>query len=337
MKLVIAAGGTGGHIMPAMYVAKDWQQHGESIWFGRPGSMEERIVLNERMDFEPVKSYTIALNRLSSSMHLLKSMWRARRLLKKHQAFCVLATGSFASFPTAMAAVSLGIPLIIHEQNTVMGKANRVLMRFAHKVYLGMPINDLPQSWVVGNPLRIEPQKSERTHLVIVGGSQGSAFFNTVVPKVLARMGVKIPIIHIAGSQHKMVEESYRQLGIEAEVHEFVFDMARVYRKAKCVICRSGAMTLAEISAYQLPAILIPYPHAQGDHQRRNAEYLARQGAAFISGENEGRLYLLLSILIKDIGLQKRMQEKLLLIRHLDAVEKIRKGIQNVYARALSH
>lgn len=335
MTLVIAAGGTGGHITPALQVAKDWQKEGDCIWFGRKNALEERIAKHEGIPFTVVESYPIGIKNLQNGPKLLRSIWHSRKLLRTHRARCVFSTGSFASFPTAMAAVSLRIPLIIHEQNTVMGRANKLLSRFATKIYLGMPIEGLPREWVVGNPIQIQAQAQEKTHLLVVAGSQGSQFFNQTLPGLFAKLNIDIPIIHIAGPEHKAVKAAYEKLGLDAQVYEFVFDMSQVYAKAKCVICRAGAMTLAEITTCLLPAILIPYPYAAEDHQLKNAQSLGEQGAALLSGENEARLYLLLSRLLNSDALRKQMQTKLLSLRQTNVVEKIRKGILDVYARAL--
>lgn len=334
--LVIAAGGTGGHIMPALALAKAWD--GNVAWFGQPNSLEMKIAKKHNILFCAVESTPLGLGKKmpKQSYQLLKAITKSRKLLKQLQPDYVFSTGSFASFPTAMAAKTLSIPLIIHEQNTTMGLANRVLMRFANRVCLGMPISSLPKNWVVGNPLLIQPTISQGQKILIFAGSQGSQFLNQHIPKILSDLNIKMPILHIAGKEADVVQSAYDKLGLEATVYDFVYDMDSIYKDTKIVICRAGAMTLAEITAYAIPAILVPYPYASDDHQRKNALFLENKGAAFIVGEQAESLKAAL-LKIQQAKIQRNMKKSLIDLQSNNAVEKIISRMINIHAQKLSN
>lgn len=340
MTLVIASGGTGGHIIPALAVALAWKAKGNKIvWFGRKDSLESKIAQENGIDFIHIDAYGFgSIRQFPKRLQLIsESIHKAMKLLKEYNARCVFSTGSFASFPTAMASCLAEIPLVIHEQNTVVGLANRVLMPFASKIYLGMPVKLLPKNWLVGNPLLNKPNPSKGNHLLIFGGSQGSQFFNQNIPKILADIRCELPIIHIAGQNKNEVIKLYQSYGLNAEVHSFISNMDEVFRKTKMVLCRSGAMSLSEITAYQIPAILIPYSYAKGDHQRKNAQYIVSfNGAIMVEEKTEALQSALLDLMTSPkkwfdmkISLQNRSYQ--------DASEIIVKGIIDICAHSLSH
>ena len=297
-RLGIAAGGTGGHIIPALNVAKQWMSMGhDCLWFGRCESLEERLVREAGIPFRGIQSETLRASRWSRKpekvMNILKGCREARSILKKENVHALFSTGGYVSFAPGLAARSAGIPLIIHEQNTRMGLANRVLSNISHAVVLGMPLesNHPGCDEVLGNPVAFDIPAcapSQETNLLIIGGSQGCRFLNRVLPQVLLQLsGLVTSITHIAGKDHVDVAKAYRDLGLQATVYDYCTDMESIYRQAQVVVSRSGAMTLAELAHFNLPSILIPYPHAAADHQRYNAEYFSHQNAAVLVEEHE--------------------------------------------------
>ncbi|MCP8352544.1 UDP-N-acetylglucosamine--N-acetylmuramyl-(pentapeptide) pyrophosphoryl-undecaprenol N-acetylglucosamine transferase [Candidatus Synchoanobacter obligatus] len=338
IRLGIAAGGTGGHIVPALQVAKAIQKlGGECLWVGRSASMESKIAHTHDIPFQAwvsrVTSHHWRIPRLAVA--ITGDVLKIRQHLRRHPIDCLFATGAFVSLPTALAAKSLGIPLVIQEQNTVMGKANTLLMRMADGVCLGMPISGLPLSWVTGNPIPKRSMAHIGNKVLIMGGSQGCKFLNEISPKVLKNNQINSGIIHIAGNHHQVVAEVYQNLGMEAEVHPFVDDMAHVYQQAKFVIARAGAMTLAELSGYAKPAIVVPYPHAAGNHQRHNAMHYVNKNAALLAEESAASLQEALSIMLSDNKMQ-HLADTISQLNPPNAVQEIIKIIQQ-HACKLPH
>lgn len=340
MNLIVASGGTGGHIIPALAVALAWKEKGyKVIWFGRKDGLESKVAKENGIDLVHVDAYGFgSMRQLPRRLQLIsESTYKAMRLLQEHEASCVFSTGSFASFPTAMASCLAEIPLVVHEQNTVVGLANRMLMPFASKVYLGMPVRSLPNNWLVGNPLLHKPKPSSGNHLLIFAGSQGSQFINYNLPKILADIKCDLPIIHIAGQNKDEVVKRYKSYDLNVEVHEFVHNMDEIFQKTKIVLCRSGAMSLAEVTAYQIPAILIPYSHAKGDHQRKNAQHIVSLNGAIMVEEKIELLHSTLSELINSPRKWSDMKISLQNRPYQDASEIIVKGIIDICAHSLPH
>ena len=338
-RIGIAAGGTGGHIFPALTVAKMLQKQGfQCVWFGRSASLEESIATQANIPFISVPAPKRLPGRLGTAktgMRLARAVYYARRVLKHTRVDMLFATGAYVSLPSALAAVSQNIPIIIHEQNTHMGQANRLLKRFAHQVCLGMPIEGLPKEWVVGNPVSLPNTGKRGSGLLVMGGSQGCDFFNTTLPALLkSRVGNK-SVIHIAGEDHEQVRSRYKALGVEATVYEFCHNMSEVYHMSDTVIARSGAMTLAEISHFGLGALLVPYPYAACDHQRKNAKIYADANAAIVAEESEEAVSNALDTLLgTDIYTVLGQNAKSL--NSEDALNKIITIIQATHASAIS-
>ena len=230
-------------------------------------------------------------------------MRQARRLLARHRPACAVSFGGYAAGPGGIAARMLGVPLLVHEQNRVPGLTNRVLALFASQV-----LEAFPQSWrkrggvrTCGNPVRAGvaalPPPAERwagrsgpIRLLVTGGSQGARSLNRAVPSAIAALprALRPDILHQAGrAELGMSREAYHAAGVEAKVEAFIDDMAAAYSWADLVVCRAGALTVSELAAAGLGAILVPFPHAVDDHQARNAQFLAENGAARMLRESE--------------------------------------------------
>lgn len=340
MKLAIASSGTGGHILPALAVSKAWRAKGlEILWYGQDRGLEAKIAKENDIPFHNVDAFGIRpISKVPKNLfNIAKSIQRARALLRQHKVDCIFSTGSYASFPTAVAGCLEGIPVIIHEQNTVLGLANKALMPFSKAMYLGMPVKGLPQSWVIGNPLVHPPIHNEGKYLLVFAGSQGSRFVNQELPSLLAKLKSSLPIVHIAGSEKESVSDMYKELGLQAEVYDFRSDMQNLYQHAKIVLCRGGAMSLAEITAYKIPAIIIPYRYATKDHQRKNAQCIAKKGGAIVIEEDTIMLESALDRLIHQPLEYEKMKSALDGLVYEDVSEKIVKGILEICAQALPH
>jgi UDP-N-acetylglucosamine--N-acetylmuramyl-(pentapeptide) pyrophosphoryl-undecaprenol N-acetylglucosamine transferase len=297
-KALIMAGGTGGHIFPGLAVAvalrdKGWQVH----WLGGPDSMESRIVPThgfalEVVDFSGVRGkgmLTLAL----LPLRLLKAFWQSLQVVRRVKPDVVVGLGGYITFPGGMMAALLGKPLILHEQNSVAGMANKVLASVADLVLTTFPGVFAKGHWV-GNPLRREflEQKppAERfaaregpLKLLVVGGSLGAKALNDVIPQALAMIPAETrpQVIHQGGEkQIEQLRANYVAAGVEAELTPFIANTAQAFAEADLVICRAGASTVSEIAAVGAPAVFVPFPFAVDDHQTTNAKFLSDQGAA---------------------------------------------------------
>jgi len=305
--LLIAAGGTGGHIFPALAVADVLRQHGWHIeWLGSVGGLEERLVPlhNIRLHLLPISGWRGKgfFSLLAAPVKLLRSVWLARTVIKNAGANVVLGMGGFASGPGGVAARLSGVPLVIHEQNAIAGMTNRWLSQIAARKMAAFP-NALSEAEVVGNPVRADllalPVKESNVdkplRLLIIGGSRGARVFNETLAPALALMpdDERPQVWHQVGKgQHRDTEQIYRraQLDVGSErvnVVEFIDDMRAAYQWADLVLCRAGALTVSEIAAVGLPAIFVPFPHAVDDHQTHNAAYLTSREAAWLLPQNE--------------------------------------------------
>ena len=303
--LLVMAGGTGGHIFPGLAVADYVRQQGwRVIWLGNPNGMEAKLVPQRGYETAWVKFSALRgkglLRKLLLPLNLLRGFWQARRELKRIRPDVVLGMGGFISFPGGMMAALLGRPLVVHEQNSVAGLANRVLAVVADRVMTGFPGALKKGEWC-GNPVRPEiaalPAPAERfrdragpLQILVVGGSLGAAVLNEVVPKAIALLpeAVRPLIVHQSGEgQLAALKENYAAAGIAASCVAFIEDMAGAYEWADLVICRAGALTIAELAAAGAASILIPFPHAVDDHQSANARFLANAGAAILLPQDE--------------------------------------------------
>lgn len=303
--VLIMAGGTGGHIFPGLAVADELAARDIPVlWLGANGGLETRLVPQHHLPIETLdigglrgKGFMTALR---TPLRLLRSVLAARRILRKHAPRSVLSMGGYAAAPGGLAARSMRIPLVVHEQNRIAGVTNRLLARHARRVLTGFDGVFARGEWV-GNPVRASiaalPPPAQRyadregpLHLLVLGGSQGAQSLNAALPEVLRRRGARLPVevLHQCGASHfDKVRAAYMNAEIEADVVPFADDMAAAYAWADLVICRSGALTLAELAAAGVPAILVPYPHAVDDHQTRNAEALVAAGAALLVPEGD--------------------------------------------------
>ena len=303
--LLVMAGGTGGHIFPALAVAEKMRERGwRVVWMGNPEGMEARRVPQHGFEMVWVKFGALRgkgiLRKLLLPLNLIKGFWQALKAIRQVRPDVVLGMGGYITFPGGMMAALLGKPLVVHEQNSVAGLANRVLAGVADRVVTGFP-EVLKQGAWVGNPVRPEiaalPAPADRLkdrggslRLLVIGGSLGAKALNEMIPQGLARLNAdELPqIVHQAGEQHlDALKANYAAVGIHAHCVAFIDDMAGAYEWADLVICRAGALTIAELAAAGVPAILVPFPHAVDDHQTSNARFLVNVGGAFLLPQGE--------------------------------------------------
>lgn len=301
--IVIMAGGTGGHVFPALAVAqnlieKDWQVS----WLGTQKGLENRIVPEQgiTIDYLPVTGVRgkNPLFKLKAVFLLIKACIQAWQVLKRRKPDVVLGMGGFVAGPGGLMAKWQGIPLVIHEQNRVPGTTNRWLAKMATRVLEAFPgsFNAAQKAETTGNPLRkafVEQASKTATkvphtglNILVVGGSQGAQALNLALPEALAQLK-DIAVKHQTGTaMQAQVAEHYTQLAVHAEVQAFITDMVTAYQWADIVICRAGAMTVSEVAAMAVPAIFIPLPGAIDDHQTANAKFLSDAGAGIILSQN---------------------------------------------------
>ena len=297
---MIMAGGTGGHVFPALAVADHLRALGwRVVWLGARTGMEATLVPKHGYEMAWVRFSGLSgkglLAKLLLPLNLLVAFWQSLRALRAQRPDVVLGMGGYIAFPGGMMAALLGRPLAIHEQNSVAGLANRVLAGVADHVLVAFP-DALRKATLVGNPVRdaiarIAPPAERfagRTgplRVLVVGGSLGAAALNDIVPKALALLPADArPIVtHQSGAKHlEELRANYARAGVAASAVAFIDDMARAYAEADLVVCRAGATTVAELAAAGVPAILVPFPFAVDDHQTTNARYLADAGAALL-------------------------------------------------------
>ena len=313
---LIMAGGTGGHVMPALAVAQTLRHEGwRVVWLGTRAGMEAKLAVAQGFEMAWVKVAGVRgkglLTQLLLPFNLLTAFWQAARAIFRVRPDVALGLGGYVAFPGGMMAVLLGKPLVIHEQNAVAGLTNRILAKLADRVLLGLPLTaveskhrsrlftlDSPLSrgeWV-GNPVRPEiaalAAPGERLagragplRLLVIGGSLGAQALNEMIPMALALLpeAERPQVRHQSGAKNlATLTTHYAEAGVAAESLAFIDDMAAAYAWADLVICRAGALTVAEIAAAGLPALFVPFPFAVDDHQTGNAAFLADQGAAWL-------------------------------------------------------
>ena len=306
--LMVMAGGTGGHIMPGLAVALALRERGWRVaWLGNPDAMEGRLVPPHGIELSPLRFAGVrgkgvkTLARLPFALgSACAQAWRHFSRLRPD---VVLGMGGYVAFPGGLVAALRGVPLVLHEQNAVAGMTNRVLARLARRVLTGFP-DTLPGE-TTGNPVRAElrglaaPEerfagRSGPLRILVVGGSLGAQALNSVVPQALAlwlrasAQPAAPHVVHQAGEQHLAeLAAAYAAAGVQAECRAFIGDMAAAYAQADLVICRAGAMTVAEIAAVGVAALFVPFPHAVDDHQTRNAGFLVQGNAGWLRQQNE--------------------------------------------------
>lgn len=303
--ILVMAGGTGGHIFPALAVAEKLRAKGwRVVWLGNPDGMEARLVPQHGFEVRWLKFRALRgkglWRKFMLPFNLLSGFWQARKILKTLQPNVVLGMGGYITFPGGMMAALQGIPLLVHEQNSVAGLANRVLATVADRILTGFPEVMKKAVWV-GNPVRPEiaalPAPAERfaehdgpLRILVIGGSLGAAALNDAVPKGLALLpeNERPQVVHQAGEKHlDTLKANYAKAGAHAHCISFIEDMAGAYGWADLVICRAGALTVAELAAAGIASILVPFPHAVDDHQSSNAKFLVNVGAAFLLPQQE--------------------------------------------------
>jgi len=296
MRILIAGGGTGGHIYPGIAIGEELLRDGRSdvLFVGTGKGLEAKIVPEEGYKLVTIPAGGIVkkkvITRAISGIKILMGTLKAGIIIKKYNPHVVIGTGGYVSLPVLLAASLLRYPTLILEQNLFPGLANRIMARFVDKVVVAFKDTEryLPGEVVtLGNPVRrkileIRHRETGRFVVLIFGGSQGASAINRSMVEALSFIDIKdMTFIHQTGPRdYQWVREAYEKYKMDARVEPFLFHIEEAYEIADLVICRSGATTVAELMACEIPAILIPYPHAIHDHQRKNAEYLARQGCA---------------------------------------------------------
>ncbi|MHB0774337.1 undecaprenyldiphospho-muramoylpentapeptide beta-N-acetylglucosaminyltransferase [Halomonas sp. WWR20] len=302
-RALIMAGGTGGHVIPALSLARGLMAQGVEVqWLGSPRGIENRLVpaagiLLHRVDIAGLRGNGAA-GWLKAPYRLGRAVMQARRVIRDFDPQLVVGLGGFASGPGGLAAWLMRRPLIIHEQNAVAGMTNQWLARLARRAYAAFPgAFKARDAVVIGNPVRDEiaalgevPRQAEQMRtrplrLLVMGGSLGAQSLNETLPEALARLPVAArPVVrHQAGrDKDDATRDAYRRAGVEADVSAFIDDMADAYAWADLIVCRAGALTIAELAAAAKPALLVPFPHAVDDHQTVNAQQLVSAGAAHL-------------------------------------------------------
>ena len=306
-RVLIMAGGTGGHVFPALAVAEELRARGVVVnWLGTRRGIEADLVPGADfplhfIDVVGLRGKSGVIVKLKAPWGLLKALWQAMGVVRRVGPECVLGFGGFASGPGGLAARLLNKPLVIHEQNAVAGTTNRILQKLAVRVLQAFP-NTLAKGEHCGNPVRREisalaaPQRrlmvveGQASRLLVLGGSLGALAINRVLPEALALLPVteRPTVVHQCGQKHlEITLKAYNDAGVDADVVPFVDDMAAAYGTADFVICRAGALTVSELTAAGLGAVLIPYPHAIDDHQSANARWLVDNKAAVMMQEED--------------------------------------------------
>jgi len=303
--LLVMAGGTGGHVFPGLAVARALRDEGwRVVWLGNRTGMEATLVPKYDIPMEYIQFGGLRgkglVTKFLLPLNLLRAFWQSIGALRRVKPDVVLGMGGYITFPAGMMASLLGRPLVLHEQNSIAGLANKVLAKVADRVLCAFP-DALPNSEWTGNPVRAElahlPAPESRydhrtgpLRVLVVGGSLGAAALNDVVPKAIALLpeGQRPVVRHQAGAkQIDTLRANYAAAGVAGETVPFIDDMAAAYADADLVICRAGAMTVSEVAAAGVAALFVPFPHAVDDHQTTNAKFLSKQGAALLVQQNE--------------------------------------------------
>jgi UDP-N-acetylglucosamine--N-acetylmuramyl-(pentapeptide) pyrophosphoryl-undecaprenol N-acetylglucosamine transferase len=303
--VMILAGGTGGHIFPGLAVAAALHARGVPVcWLGAEGGMENRLVPQHGIPIDAISIGGLrgkgAATLFGAPLRVARAVLAAWKILRTRRPGAVVSFGGFAAGPGALAAWLRGLPLVVHEQNRAPGFTNRVLSRLSRRVLTGFPQTFARREELVGNPVREEitalppPERrmaqrgAEPMRLLVLGGSQGARALNQAVPRALAALGLYMDVRHQSGEKlHDEALRAYAEAGVPAQVEAFIADMAAAYAWADLVVCRAGALTLAELCAAGVGGLLVPFPAAVDDHQTRNAEYLVEHGAARLMPQDD--------------------------------------------------
>ncbi|MCK5918241.1 MAG: undecaprenyldiphospho-muramoylpentapeptide beta-N-acetylglucosaminyltransferase [Cocleimonas sp.] len=312
--ILVTAGGTGGHVYPGLAVARALiEQDIPVVWMGTHKGLEARVIPAAGiemawLDVNGLRGKGL-ITLLAAPVKLVRALFQSISIMRKHRPVAVLGMGGFVAGPGGLVASLMGIPVVIHEQNAVAGLTNKLLSRFSKKILEGFPqtfakgASSAKQNKIiaVGNPVRKEitdiaaPDKrlagrEGATRLLIIGGSLGAQALNETVPSALAELELAIrpEVRHQAGkSKEESTQENYKVADVDAIVTPFIEDMSEAYEWADLIICRAGALTIAEVAAAGLASVLVPYPYAVDDHQTANGAYLAECGAAILIPQTE--------------------------------------------------
>lgn len=340
-KIMIVAGGTGGHIFPGIAVADYLKEQGwQVVWLGTSDRMEADVVPRHNIairyiDVKGVRGNGL-MRLLKAPFMVIKAIWQARKVMKQEKPNVLLGMGGYVTGPAGVAAKLLGIPVLIHEQNAVAGLSNKLLATIANQVMAAFPSAfDKPNCKIVGNPVRssVANAKVEKNNahcnLLVVGGSLGAKVFNDQLPDVFKQLASEtdIAIRHQTGKGHLAeVTKRYEKLNLNAEVSEFIHDMDKAYAWADIVVCRAGALTVSEIAAAGKMAVFVPFPFAVDDHQTANANYLVKQNAALLIQQKDmskDSLVDLIKPFVVDKALVNEMAEKAKAAAKLDATRDV--------------
>lgn len=339
---LIMAGGTGGHIFPGLAVAEALRARGWRVhWLGAPGSMESRLVpprgfALDTIDFGGLRGKGL-LTKLLLPLNLLRAFWQSVQVVQRVKPDVLVGLGGYITFPGGMMGVLLSKPLVLHEQNSIAGLANKVLAEVADRRFCAFP-NALSKAQWVGNPMRAaflnQPAPAERfagrtgpLRLLVVGGSLGAQALNRVVPQALALIPEAQRPVVLHQSGEKQIDElraHYTSAGVAAELTPFIEDTASAYAEADLVIGRAGASTVTELAAVGAASLLVPFPAAVDDHQTHNARFLVDAGAAWLeaqAGLTPDKLALLLQGL--DRAQLQAMAEKARAVAKTGATEAV--------------
>jgi UDP-N-acetylglucosamine--N-acetylmuramyl-(pentapeptide) pyrophosphoryl-undecaprenol N-acetylglucosamine transferase len=304
MRAILAGGGTGGHVIPALAIAQELQKQyaAEILFIGTGRGIENRLVPTAGFPLKLIEVGTLNRvswkTRLKTFAGLPTAVWEARRMLKEFRPDVVIGVGGYASGPAMLAAVLGRVPTVAFEPNVVPGFANRIVARWvsAAAVHFEETARYFKNAKVVGVPVRqaffaIDRKTSGQPTLLVFGGSQGAQAINRVMMESVAGLAERVPRIHIVHQtgEHDFnaAQAAYTSLGGVVEAHRFIDDMPGYFAQADLIVCRSGASTVAEITAARKPAVFVPFPRAADDHQKRNAEALEKAGAAVMLEESK--------------------------------------------------
>jgi UDP-N-acetylglucosamine--N-acetylmuramyl-(pentapeptide) pyrophosphoryl-undecaprenol N-acetylglucosamine transferase len=360
MTIVIAAGGTGGHLYPAVALAREFLRRDprtKALFVGTARGLESKVLAHEGFELALISAKPVMgrgfLGALTGLCAMPVSLWQCLRVIRTRRADLVIGVGGYTSPMMLFAAALAGVARVILEPNANPGMANKAVGSFAQRVFLAFDSAaesfDRSKVRVVGTPIRkaflesIEQirEKSGPPHLLIFGGSQGSKAMNEAVIEGLPELMTRLPhvtVTHQTGeSDHARVAEAYRRAGVESQVMPFIYDMPAALRQADLVVARAGAMTVAELTACGKPAILIPLPSAIYDHQTRNAKVMEAAGAAVLLPQSDLTGFLLVRTvagILEDHGRLRAMAEASLSLRRIDAAEVI---VRECYALMGGH
>ena len=352
--ILIAAGGTGGHVYPALAIAERLRERGVPVvWLGTRSGMEANAVPAAGFPVEWVSVVGLRgktlVQRLLAPLRLLRACLQTWRVVSRHRPAGVLGMGGFVAAPGSLLAIMRRLPLILHEQNSVAGLTNRLFSRFATRVFTAFPnvLDGHKLTQCVGNPVRKEVVEiaepavrlgerndESKPRLLVVGGSRGARVLNQTMPLALEAIGIECEVRHQCGvADLEETRSLYSDRHIGADVQAFIDDMASAYSWADLVVCRSGAMTVTELAAAGVASVLVPYPYAVDDHQTGNAKWLSCADAAVLLPQSEldpAHLADILGSLLQDRSRLLDMSLSARSLYHAGAAERVADALQEV-------